>query len=343
MKQLIIEKKDLQPSQPNFEVLGVFNPAVIRDRDRIIMIARVSEAVIQDDENNYLVPVITEGDRYDIVKLPRNNPQYDFSDQRLIKNHRKNYLTSISHFRIATSNDGIHFDFSAGRTIHPHGKYEEYGIEDPRITKIDDYFYITYTGVSSYGINVRLMKTKDFVTYEKLGNIFHPDNKDCVIFPEKIHNKYVCLHRPSLSQFAELDIWLAESENLLQWGNHKVMKDAAIDYMESNRVGAGSVPFLTDRGWVEIYHSANRDSKYVLVAMLLDKDHPEKVLMKSKRPLVSPTEPYEIKGFVGGVVFTCGHLVFGDRVMIYYGVSDENIALCTLGMNEIWDSMKEVV
>lgn len=342
MKQLIIEKKDISPSESNMSVLGVFNPAVTRYQDEIILLARVSETIIQTDHENFLVPIVDGNNKIEVVRLPKNSPHYDYSDMRVIKNHQKNYLTSMSHFRVGRSKDGIHFDFADNDIIFPTGMYEEYGIEDPRITKIEDTYYITYTGVSSYGINVRLMTTKDFVTYERHGNIFHPDNKDCVIFPEKVDGKYYCMHRPSFSQFAKLDIWLAESDDCIKWGNHKVILDANVDFFDSARIGAGSVPILTDKGWLTIYHSADQHSNYILVAMLLDKNQPDKVLMRSKEPLLKPTEPYELDGFMEGVVFTCGHLLDGEDVLLYYGVCDESIAVSRISMKDIWNNLKEV-
>ena len=143
MKQLILEKKDLKPSQPNFEILGVFNPAITKFQDDIIMIARVSESACQDDSNHYKVPILSQDGKFEIVSLPKDNPNYDFSDLRVIKNHKKNYLTSLSHFRVGSSNDGVHFNFKSEDIILPLGPYEEYGIEDPRITKLENTFYIT--------------------------------------------------------------------------------------------------------------------------------------------------------------------------------------------------------
>jgi len=342
MKQLIIQTKDIKPSNPKLKVLGIFNPGITRYKDDIIMIARVAEVASQTEDDNYLVPVITKKNDIDIIKIPKNNPEYDYSDSRLIRNHQKNYLTSISHFRIGRSKDGYNFTFDDEHLIYPFGIYEEYGIEDPRITLIDGRYYITYTGVSSYGINVRLMVTDDFLRFERLGNIFHPDNKDCVIFPQKINGKYQALHRPSLTQFGRLEIWLAESDNLLEWGNHSVVKEARIDFCDSVRVGAGSIPIATDKGWLEIYHTADSQSHYALVCALLDYKQPDRVLMRSKEALLKPTEIYEKKGFMKEVVFTCGHIVVNDDILIYYGVCDENIALCKMPMADLWRNMKEV-
>jgi predicted GH43/DUF377 family glycosyl hydrolase len=199
MKKLIIKKEDIQASNPDLSVIGVFNPAITRYKGEIIMIARVAETARQSDDLHYLIPMITENNEIQVIKLPKNHPDYDFSDVRVVRNHKRTYLTSMSYFRIGRSKDGIHFTFADNEVIFPSGMYEEYGIEDARIAQIGSKYYITYTGVSSCGINVRLMETEDFVQFNKLGNIFYADNKDCVIFPKKINGKYYALHRPCLS------------------------------------------------------------------------------------------------------------------------------------------------
>ncbi len=338
-KQLIIEASSIKPTRPDFEVIGVFNPAITKYRNEYIMMARVAERVKQTDDNFILIPHYSHNEGICIHKLPKNSPDFDYSDRRIIKNCNDSFLTSVSHLRIFKSVDGINFDLENGIIIFPDNIYEEYGIEDPRITKLDDAFYVTFTAVSSNGINVRLMKTTDFVTFKRMGNIFHSDNKDCVIFPQKINGKYFALHRPSISQFGKLDIWTATSENLSDWGNHQIMPGARVEYQESIRVGAGAVPFLTDKGFVVIYHSANKHHNYHLCAMLLDKDDPNIVLKKSTKPLIKPTEQYEMSGFVNNVVFTCGLINKDKDVYVYYGVCDENIAMCHLTMQEIWNNL----
>ncbi len=339
-KRLLITPKDLEPSSEGMQILGVFNPGVIRYKDEIIMIVRVSESIIQDDDNHYSVPILNDLNQIKSHKIPKNDNQYNFSDSRVIINHKRSFLTSMSHFRIGRSEDGINFTFAKEDYIYPQTIYEEYGIEDPRITKIEDKYYITYSGISSTGINVRLMVTEDFENFVRLGNIFHADNKDCVIFPEKINGKYYSLHRPSFSQFGKLDIWTAQSNNLTEWGNHEILFKAKVSYDSSYRVGAGAVPFLTDKGWVEIYHTADEDNNYHLAAMLLDKENPNKVLMRSTKALVEPTELYERYGFMNNVVFTCGTIVDGSEVKIYYGACDEKIAVCSMSIADIFANME---
>lgn len=341
-KRLLLEPKDLKPSNECMHILGVFNPGVIEYKEEIIMIVRVSESMIQDDDAHFSVPVLDTENQIKPYKIPRNDDSYNFSDSRVIINHKGSFLTSLSHFRLGRSKDGIHFDFSDRDIILPESIYEEYGIEDPRITQIGHKYYITYSGISSTGINVRLMVTEDFVHYDRLGNIFHADNKDCVIFPEKINGKYYSLHRPSFSQFGQLNIWTAESNNLIEWGNHEVLAKAKVNFQTSHRVGAGAVPFLTKEGWVEIYHIADEDDHYHLVAMLLDKDNPNIILRRSFKPLVKPTEGYEKYGFMDHVIFTCGVIVKDNLVRIYYGVCDEKVAVCELSMDEIFENMEEL-
>ena len=341
-KKLILEPSMLKPTRSDFEVIGVFNPAITKYQDHFIMIARVAERAIQSDPDHYLLPHYEHDKGVCIRKVPRDSNDYDYSDCRLVKNHEATYLTSVSHLRIMKSVDGIAFDLDNAIILFPDNIYEEYGIEDPRITKIGDTYYITFTAVSSNGINVRLIKTTDFLSFKRLGNIFHSDNKDCVIFPEKINGKYFALHRPSISQFGRLDIWTAQSENLTDWGNHQVLMDARIDYQESIRVGGGAVPVLTDKGWLVIYHSADKKHRYHLTAMLLDLDDPQKVLMRSEKPLIEPTEAYEKIGFVNDVVFTCGLVQENNEVLVYYGACDERVALCKLSLPEIYLNLREV-
>lgn len=338
-KKLIISYDKIKPHCEGFEVVGAFNPAVARYKDEIVMLLRVAESVKQEKEDCFCVPIYKEQCGVDFVNLPKTD-DYDFSDARVVTSKERCYLTSISYFKVGRSKDGINFDFSDNICIMPSNKYEEYGIEDARITQIDNVYYITYTAVSSNGINVALIVTEDFVSFERKGIILHSDNKDCVIFPEKVNGKYMALHRPSISRFGKLDIWTAESDNLIAWGNHKVMQDARICYEPSVRVGAGAVPIKTDKGYLVVYHSADVNDKYILTAMLLDSDDPNKVLAKSVKPLIEPTEPYEKKGFVNNVVFTCGLINRGSVLDIYYGACDQNVAVASVSIQDVLDDME---
>lgn len=338
-KQLLINYKDIKPHADGFEVIGAFNPAVTLCNGETVMLLRVAERAVQTNQNCFCVPVYREGSGIEFVNLPRTS-DYDYSDARVVVGKEASYLTSISYFRVGRSKDGIHFDFSDNVCIMPVNKYEEYGIEDARITQIGDTYYITYAAVGSNGINVALITTNDFVRFERKGIILPSDNKDCVIFPDKINGKYMALHRPSISRFGKLDIWTAESDNLIAWGNHKVMLDARISFEPSVRIGAGAVPIKTDKGYLVIYHSADANDRYVLTAMLLDANNPNVVLAKSKRPLIEPTERYERQGFVNNVVFTCGLINKGSVLDIYYGVCDQGVAVASVSVQDVFDNME---
>jgi len=337
-KHLVIQINDLQPSRPDFKLLGVFNPAVTTYKNETILIARVAETVQQTHPARFIVPSYVNG-QYEFTVLPRTSPDYDFSDARIIRNHHQNFLTSVSHFRIGRSVDGVHFTFAPEDVLFPATAYETYGIEDPRISVIDGRYYITYSAVSDFGINVALMVTDDFKHFERLGLLFPSDNKDCVLFPSKINGSYWAFHRPSATEFGKLDMWTATSPDLLSWGHHLPFSEARISYAPSVRVGAGAVPFLTSKGWLVIYHSANEHHAYHLTAMLLDANNPRNILAKSIAPLLEPSEPFEQCGFVDNVVFSCGVIPSKDSVTIYYGVCDQAIAMATLTLDEIWKNL----
>lgn len=340
IKKLIIKKEDIVPSRPDFEVVGAFNPGVVEFGEETLLLIRVAERPIQNDPTHFLLPVYSdETKEIHIKKIDKSNKHFDFSDKRVIKNTSQNYLSSISHFRLARSKDGIHFNITKTPTLFPDNKYEEYGIEDPRITNIDGTYYITYSAISSYGINGCLITTKDFVEFKRHGILFTSDNKDIVIFPKAVDGTYYALHRPSTSEYGKLDIWIAESKDLEHWGNHQVLLSGKDGTYDNYRLGASAVPFEDKHGWIEIYHSGNRENVYTLGALLLDKKNPTKVLRRSTKPLVEPVLDYETNGFFGKVVFSCGLTHRGDDVTIYYGVSDENIACVKMSLKDIYEHL----
>jgi beta-1,2-mannobiose phosphorylase / 1,2-beta-oligomannan phosphorylase len=111
------------------------------------------------------------------------------------------------------------------------------------------------------------------------------------------------------------------------------------DGWDNGRIGGGAVPFKTDKGWLEIYHAADKNDRYCLGAVLLDLHNPAKILAKTEEPILEPEEDYEKNGFFGNVVFTCGLVVEGDTVRIYYGAADESIAGAELSLQEIMSKL----
>ncbi|MBO4573005.1 MAG: glycosidase [Clostridia bacterium] len=339
LKRKIIDCCDLKPSDERFEVIGAFNPAVVSVGGTTYMILRVAEKAKQTKKGSFLVPYFKPDKGLDILSIPLNE-DYDFSDVRVIRRKNEFYLTSMSHFRIGRSSDGINFDFSENICIFPQTDYEEYGIEDARITAAEGVFYVTYTAVNRKGTFVALMTTKDFRHFERKGVLFSRDDKDCVIFPDKINGKYYAMHRPSTEENQTLDIFTAESDDLINWTSLGALTGARLDFTSSARLGAGAVPIKTEKGYLEIYHSADENNRYFLAAMLLDPSDPTKVLAKSKSPLIEPTKDYEKTGFVNEVVFTCGLTKTDDALNIYYGVCDLGVAVAYVPMSKVWDNME---
>ena len=250
------------------------------------------------------------------------------------------WLTSISHLRIARSTDGVHFEVEPAPALSPATEFEAFGIEDPRITLLDGTYWINYTAVSEYGISTALASTRDFRTFERHGIIFPPPNRDVTIFPEQVHGRYVALHRPMPEGLGEHAIWMAWSSDLKAWGDHRVVATARPGSWDDAKVGGGAVPFRVrvgqHDGWIAIYHGvSSAPLEYSLGALLLDADDPARVVARSREPILRPEAPYEREGFFGGVVFTCGVLVEGDTVRVYYGAADGVTAVADLSLAEI--------
>ncbi len=339
IKKKIIDHIEITPSDERLEVIGAFNPAVVKANGYVYMILRVAEKVKQESDDAFLVPYYDLGKGVRIMNIPYGQG-YDFSDVRVIKREKEFYLTSVSHFLIGKSTDGENFDFSENVRIFPQTDYEEYGIQDARITEIDGTFYVTYTAVNRNGTYAALMTTKDFKNFERKGVMFSRDDKDCVIFPEKINGRYYAMHRPATKENSKLDIWLAESDDLFTVAADYALEGPRLDFSESARLGAGAVPLKTERGYLAVYHSADEKNRYLLAAMLLDLNDPSKVLAKSKKPLIISTEDFEKYGFMDNVVFTCGLTESDGRINIYYGVCDRDVAVANVSLSEVWDTME---
>ena len=331
----------LLPSQPGLEVLGVFNPAAIRLGDEIILLLRVAERARPVAMDEVSAPVFdADSGRLEIRRWSRSAPGVDTSDPRMTIADGQTWLTSISHFRVARSRDGVHFDVDPVPALAPANEGESFGIEDPRITLIDGTCWINYTAVSPRGIATALASTTDFRSFTRHGIIFPPNNRDVTIFPERIGGRYVALHRPMPAGLGEVAIWLASSPDLRAWGDHRLVAAARAGMWDDAKVGGGAVPFRVRHrlgdGWLAIYHGVTASPvTYSLGALLLDADDPARVLARSRQPILVPEAAYEREGFFGGVVFTCGLLTDGDDVRIYYGASDDVTAVADLSLDEI--------
>jgi beta-1,2-mannobiose phosphorylase / 1,2-beta-oligomannan phosphorylase len=329
------------PSRPDLEVVGAFNPGVIRHQGEVIMLVRVSEAPHKVSASIAAAPFYNaDTRRLEIKHWQVNEKGPNVSDSRLVVDQGRTWLTSISHLRLARSTDGIHFEVDGMPTFGPQSAYESFGIEDARITLLDGTCWINYTAVSDRGISTGLASTKDFKAFERHGIIFPPPNRDVTIFPQKIGGRYVALHRPMPEGLGHPAIWIATSSDLLSWGDHRIVAVARPGSWDDVKIGGGAVPFKVhvnrQDAWLAIYHGVTgTPQSYALGALLLDQYDPSKVIGRSRDPILRPEAPYEREGFFGSVVFTCGALVDGDLVRIYYGAADDVTAVADLSLAEI--------
>ena len=248
----IIIPEDVKPSRDFLKVDGVFNCGAAKLGDEYILLCRVAESCREQEEGYVNIPVYDErAERLKIerISLEEIRNRYDMSDSRMI--YRKNaggikkikYLTSISHLRLARSRDGIHFKMDEQPALPLQGRYERWGMEDPRITYMEEEgrYCITYTAVSDLGVMPALLITEDFEEYERIGAIFPPENKDVTIFPRKIGGLYYACHRPVPCEIGTPDIWISSSPDLLHWGEHRHLCGVSEEGWENGRIGSGAV------------------------------------------------------------------------------------------------------
>jgi predicted GH43/DUF377 family glycosyl hydrolase len=336
----ILRPTDVVPSREGLEVECLLNPGVFRYKGRTGLLLRVAERPHQD-ETWVSTPILdpAEPSGIAILRVRKDDPELLYPDPRLFQYGGKTYLTTLSHLRLAWSDDGVNFQVEPKPTLLGDGELESYGIEDARVSEIAGTYYLTYSAVSPSGVGVGMISTRDWQTFERHGMVIPPSNKDCALFPSKIGDEYACLHRPSGVMIGGNFIWVSRSPDLLHWGQHQCIAWTRPGMWDSVRVGAGAEPILTEHGWLEIYHGANADHRYCLGALLLDRDSPSKVLARSIEPIMEPTAPYEQTGFFGNVIFTNGHLRDGDTLTLYYGASDEVICAATIPLQAILASL----
>lgn len=336
----LITPGDVKPSAEGFLVLGAFNPGATRFNDEILLLLRVAETC-EPKEGKIRVPVyrFEEGTSYpDILEFDQDDSRVALKDTRGVTYRGKEYLSTISHIRLARSKDGIQFKVEDEPFIYPVMDNEAYGVEDARVTEIDGAYYINYTAVSRDSWATALAVTDDFRTIERKGLIFHPENKDVAIFPEKVGGKYIALHRPNNSGFGKASIWYSESPDLIHWGSHQCIVRPRENHWESMKIGGGAPPIKTPEGWLIIYHGKGDNSLYSLFCLLLDLDDPSRVIKRAEEPLLTPTEDYETQGFFPNVVFSNGIVEKDDQIFIYYGASDETVAVAIIDLDTLLGS-----
>lgn len=338
----LLTPRHIRPSQTDYEVIGVFNAGVTRYNGETLLLLRVAERPQGTTPDWIACPYVNGDGGLSVLRVRRDDPLYDTADPRFVRQRRSGavYLTSISHLRLARSADGVHFVVEERPWLSPRTADEAFGVEDARITALEGRYYVNYSAVSPNGIATALASTADFTTVARHDIIFPPSNRDVVIFPQKVQGLYFCYHRPMPGELGRYSIWSATSPDLKHWGNHRLVLAGSADGWDAGRVGGGAPPIWTEAGWLVIYHAADRAQRYCLGAFLAAHDDPACVLYRSRQPILEPQQPYERKGFFPNVVFTCGVVVEGDRLQVYYGASDDVIALAEASLAEVCDYVR---
>ncbi len=246
-------------------------------------------------------------------------------------------LRGHSHLCAARSDDGVGgWRIDQRPTLLPsidtHPE-EFWGIEDPRITYVEELrkYVIAYTAFSRGGPGVSLALTEDFATFERIGSVMSPEDKDAALFPRRIGEYWALVHRPVGAIGAH--VWISFSPDLRHWGSHKLVLEARRGaWWDANKIGLCTPPIETARGWLLIYHGVRQHasgSLYRLGLALLDPRTPERCLLRGDPWIFGPEAGYECKGDVDNVVFPCGFTrdPDGDTINVYYGAADTCICL----------------
>jgi predicted GH43/DUF377 family glycosyl hydrolase len=297
--------------------------------------------IVQRHEGN---PILTKEDVPYGVETVHNAGMARCRGQyiMLFRSHLRNGRSIIG---LAESEDGFRFQVRPEPFLLPDkaglfAEYEEYGVEDCRITEMDGEFLLTYSAYSRHGVRIALAKTKDFESVERVALISQADMRNAVIFPEKIEGRYARLDRPH-SEISPWAIWISYSPDLIHWGRSRLVMKPAPYHWDEMKIGPGAPPIKTDKGWLHIYHGVFRTmdgSIYRLGAALHDLKNPARIIGVADDWILQPVDPWETTGYVHNVVFTCGCIPEADGTMkIYWGGADTVMCVGTARMDELVD------
>ena len=222
------------------------------------------------------------------------------------------------------------------------------GVEDPRLTRIDNKVYMTYLAFDGDPrVTLTSIEGEDF--FHKRWNWSGPVpispagelHKNWVIFPEKIGGKFAILH--SISPRILVDYFDTLDFDGKTYIRSAYKAEAESGGWESHIRGVGPPPISTDYGWLVLYHAIDRrdPGKYKLGAMLLDKKEPTRVLYRCQEPILEPNVYYENEGYKGGIVYTCGAVAIDDRLLVYYGGADTVVCVASADLQQFLQALMQ--
>lgn len=279
----------------------------------------------------------------------------------------------VIRFGLATSKDGRKWKRYSKNPVFYGDRFNPDGgcVEDPRITKIGNTYFMTYAArsyapgpywlpnwpfppiyiakddvydkddlplMARKNITITyLAATKDFVHYQKLGRLTEADidDRDVVLFPEKINGYYYMISRPKFKRDKMPSIYISKAKDLLDFNNPKLLLTGENPKWEVQRIGISSVPIKTKYGWFTLYHGVDKKGVYRVGAIILDLKDPSKVVARTKDYIMEPDAPFELNGIYNGCVFPTATVLKDNTLYIYYGCADKYIGLATANFNEL--------
>ena len=320
-------------------------------------------------------PILTPHPDHDWENLVVTNPAawYDKNKQEFNLLYRA--AGSDPEHRIylgrAVSRDGFKFERVSDSPIFtpsPDG-FDAGCVEDPRVVLMGDTYFITYAcrpfppgqywlpaeektyhlpncpddypyALRNNATSTGLALTQDFSKFIRVGRLTNPmvDDRDVILFPEKIGGRYSMIHRPMDWVGEEYGtqnptMWITFGDDLLHWGESQILVQAKYDW--EIKMGGNTPPLKTQYGWLTLYHAVGPDQLYRLGALLLDLENPAKVLHRTSEWLMQPEEDYEINGFYPGVIFPCGKVLLDGVLYVYYGGADRYIGVATCMLEDL--------
>lgn len=319
-KPILTPRTDIE-----WEGKAVFNPSVVFDAGIFRMLYRTYPSNLAQGE----------------PRLKR--PGFHFKNQ-------------ISHIGYTESTDGITFERRPDAFISPSESYDQYGCEDPRVTKIGDTFYITYTAIDGPiedkehepNVRIALATTKDFITMEKHGIIGPPtQSKAAAFFPEEVNGGKIALAMTTTADSNTSAILVryydsleeATTTSFAEWETFLNTTDPTLgtDWWLHRGPELGAPPIKTDRGWLFIFSAESMSDTWTIGAALTNLNDPHKLIARTPSYILQPVTKYEREGLVDNVTFPSGAVIKGDELYVYYGAADTVIGLATCKLNDLLD------
>ncbi len=272
------------------------------------------------------------------------------------------YNNRISYIGYAESKDGKNFLPKKEPFISPDTDYDGFGCEDPRITKVGDTFYITYTAIDAPlenknpkpNIRIALATTKDFSSINKIGIIGPPtSSKAAALFPETVNDGKIALaltispdstnSHIAVRYFDSIKHLLnplkKEWNNFLQNSEETAPLRAQWWFHRGPELGAP--PIKTKKGWLFIFSAESMSDTWTITAALTDLNEPHKLIARVSGYILQPATDYERQGFVPNVTFPSGAVIINNELYVYYGAADTVIGLATCKLDELLNHLED--